>query len=108
VIGYFSDRPVVNLDGVVNSFEWEHARHNAPEATRRFLDARHVELVVNHGELVGGEDPDLGRNVRAVWGPDELVIQKHREEYVYAGTAGGRSGTRTMATFVYELVDSGS
>ena len=30
VIGYFSDRPVVNLDGVVNSFEWKDALDNAP------------------------------------------------------------------------------
>lgn len=103
VIGYFSDRPVVNLDGVVNSFEWKDALHNAPEATRRFLDTRNVTLVVNHSGLVNGEDPDIRRDVERLWGPGTPVTQRHREEYVYSGTAGGQSGTRRMATFVYEL-----
>ena len=103
VIGYFSDRPVVNLDGVVNSFEWERALHHAPAATSAFLVKRHAELVVNHGELVNGEDPDIERNVRGYFGDTATVTQLHREEYVYAGTAGGRTGTRRMATFIYEL-----
>ncbi|MEY2421573.1 MAG: hypothetical protein QOI95_1640 [Acidimicrobiaceae bacterium] len=103
VVGYFSDRPVVNLDGVVNSFEWERARHHAPAETARFLLDRGVTLIVNHGELVNGEDPDIARNVEALLGPTFRVRQVHREEYVYSGTAGGQSGTRRMATFVYEL-----
>jgi hypothetical protein len=107
VIGYFSDRPVVNLDGVVNSFEWEEARHHAPLATRAFLDARKVDVVVNHGELRDEEDPDIQRSVDALWGPGTRVRQVHREEFVYSGTTGGRSGTRRMATFVH-LVDVSS
>lgn len=103
IVGYFSARPVVNLDGVVNSFEWKDASHHAPVATRRFLEDRHVTLIVNHGELVNGEDPDIRRNVEALWGPGVTVTQLHREEYVYAGTAGGRTGTRRMATFVYRV-----
>jgi hypothetical protein len=103
IIGYFSDRSVVNLDGVVNSFEWERARHHAPDATERFVLARGVTLIVNHGELVNGEDPDIARNVRDLLGPTFQVRQIHREEYVYSGTAGGTSGTRLMATYVYEL-----
>ena len=104
VIGYFSDRPVVNLDGVVNSFEWEEAGHHAPEATGAFLRARDVKLIVNHGALVNGEDPDIERNVQDLLGPDARVRQLHRDEYVYSGRAGGVSGTRRMATFVYELL----
>jgi hypothetical protein len=103
IIGYFSDRPVVNLDGVVNSFEWKDALHHAPEATRAFLDARHVRLTVNHGELVNGEDPDIHTNVTSLYGPDVGVHQVHRDEYVYSGNAGGHGGTRRMATFVYEI-----
>jgi hypothetical protein len=103
VIGYFSDRPVVNLDGVVNSFEWEEARHHAPAATAAFLNERHVQLIVNHGALANGEDPDIERNVAGFFGRDVQVRQLHREEYVYSGSAGGVSGTRRMATFVYEL-----
>jgi hypothetical protein len=103
VIGYFSDRPVVNLDGVVNSFEWKDARDHAPDATRRFLDDRHVQLVVNHGELVDGEDPDIHRNVDGLWGAGTPLTQRHRVEYVYSGHSGGRSGTRPMASFVYAV-----
>jgi hypothetical protein len=103
VVGYFSDRPVVNLDGVVNSFEWERARHHAPEATAKFVLARGVTMIVNHGELVNGEDPGITRNVADLLGPSFHVKQLHREEYVYAGAAGGKRGTRRMATFVYVL-----
>jgi hypothetical protein len=106
IIGYFSDRPVVNLDGVVNSFDWEHALHHAPDATRRFLDERKVGLVVNHGELVNGEDPDINASVAGLWGDDVTVKQVGNVEYVYSGTAGGVSGTRTMASFVYAVTPS--
>lgn len=105
IIGYFSDRPVVNLDGVVNSFEWEDALHHAPSATRRFLDDRKVGLIVNHGELIDGNDPDIAASVAALWGDDVSVTQVGNVEYVYSGTAGGVSGTRPMASFVY-LVES--
>lgn len=104
IVGYFSERPLVNLDGVVNSFEWEEARHHAPEATAAFLRERDVRLIVNHGELVNGEDPDIEGSVRDLLGPAARVRQLHREEYVYSGRAGGVSGTRRMATFVYELL----
>jgi hypothetical protein len=103
VIGFFADRAVVNLDGVVNSFEWKDALGNTPEATRAFLDARNVQLVVNHGELVDGEDPVIRRDVDRLWGPGTPLTQRHRIEYVYSGSAGGHSGTRRMATFIYEI-----
>jgi hypothetical protein len=103
VIGYFSDRPVVNLDGVVNSFEWKDALHDMPVATRAFLTERNVQFIVNHGELVNGEDPEIQESVDRLYGPNTPLTQVHRNEYVYSGTAGGKSGTRRMATFVYEL-----
>ena len=104
VVGYFSDRPVVNLDGVVNSFAWVDATHHAPDATRAFLDERNVTLIVNHAAVVDGEDPDIHRNIDALYGPGGAdVVQLHREQYTFSGTAGGHSGTRVMATFVYEL-----
>ena len=103
VIGFFSDRPVVNLDGVVNSFEWKDALDNQPEATRAFLDERGVQFIVNHGDLVNGEDPDIHRDVDRLYGPGTPITQRHRIEYVYSGSAGGRSGTRRMATFIYEV-----
>ena len=58
---------------------------------------------MNHGELVDGEDPDIHHNVDGLWGPGTPLTQRHREEYVYSGHAGGRSGTRRMASFVYEI-----
>jgi hypothetical protein len=103
VIGFFSDRPVVNLDGVVNSFEWKDALDDEPEATRAFLDERGVQFIVNHSELANGEDPDIHRDVDRLYGPGTPVTQRHRIEYVYSGSAGGQSGTRRMATFVYEV-----
>jgi hypothetical protein len=105
VIGYFAERPVVNLDGLVNSYEWYDARQAGTAATRAFLLGLGVDHIANHGDVVDGHDPQIDANVTALLGDDaarrlELV---HREDYVYAGTAGGVSGRRPYATFVYEL-----
>lgn len=105
VIGYFAERPVVNLDGLVNSFEWYDARQEGTEATRAFLQEAGVTHIANHGDVVDGDEPGMRGAVDALYGDDagarmELV---HRVDYVYAGTAGGQSGRRPYATFVWEL-----
>ena len=104
IIGYFSDRPVVNLDGVVNSFEWHDATKHAPAATSHFLAARHITITVNHGVDVNGHDPDIQRNVDALWGPGSTVTLLHAELYRYDGSLGGHPGPVDAGTFVYQLV----
>jgi hypothetical protein len=105
VIGYFAQRPVVNLDGLVNSFEWYEARQKGTEATAEFLRRSGVTHIANHGDLVDGDEPGMRAAVDGLLGDDagarmELV---HRIEYIYQGTAGGRSGRRPYGTFVWEL-----
>lgn len=105
VLGYFTEQPVVNLDGVVNSYEWVEARESG--TTAAFLEARDVGWVANHGGLVGGEDPDIRDQVRALFGADAAqgLHQDHRVEFTYTGgiEGEGTSGTREMAVFVHRL-----
>ena len=105
VIGYFTGRPVVNLDGLVNSFEWYDAREDVPDATRAFLAASGVTHIANHGDLVDGDDPSLRGVVDELLGggAGQAMLLVHREEYVVIGGAGGESGRRAYATSVFEL-----
>lgn len=105
VIGYFADRPVVNLDGLVNSFEWHEARQEGTEATAAFLRAAGVTHIANHGDPIDGDDPGMRASIDALLGEGagERMELVHREDYTYRGTAGGRSGRRPYATFVWEL-----
>jgi hypothetical protein len=104
IIGYFADRPVVNLDGVVNSFDWERAQREGTTATSRFLRERNVAYIVNHGRVLDGEDPDLPAAVDALFGKGTRIELVHREDYTYSGSAGGsRRGARPFATFVYKI-----
>lgn len=107
VIGYFAERPVVNLDGLVNSYEWHEALGTGTDATRPFLLESGVTHVANHGDVVDGEDPDLRPLLTGLLGADlgEGVELIHRVDYVFAGSTGGTSGRRPFATFVYELPD---
>jgi len=109
VVAYFADRPVVNLDGLVNSFEYERARRRGRDATRRFLARERVTFIVNHGVLEHGTDPDIVRSIDALLGPGigQRAVQVHRIEYVYAGRSAGRPrGRRRWATFVYALPEA--
>lgn len=106
VLGYFTDQPVMNLDGVVNSFEYLDASEAGTQAD--FLRDRDLSHLVNHGSLVDGEDPDIGRvtadllDQRAADG----LRQVHRDEFTYSGTTSGstpRTASDRMAVFVYQL-----
>lgn len=104
-LGYFAGRPVVNLDGLVNSYEWDEARDQGTEATSRFLRDLGITHLANHGDVVDGDDPAMRDIADRYLGKDagdrlELV---HTDEYTYAGTAGGVSGRRPYATFVYAI-----
>lgn len=109
VLGYFTDQPVVNIDGVVNSLAWYRATTEGPEAVGAFLDRAGVTHIANHGQPVEGQDPTVIDYVTRVHGAEradalELV---ERFPFIYSGAttgSGGRqSGRRELAVFVYAL-----
>lgn len=106
VIGYFSGRKVVNLDGVVNSIEYDRAIEDGTVA--RFLADRNVRWVANHGGDVHGADPDIDRQIRLYFGSAAArhVRVVYRETYAYSGSLDGSrtdTSTKRMGTYVYRL-----
>ncbi len=102
VLGSFTDQPVVNLDGVVNSGEFADAMADGRGGA--FLRAEGVTHIANHGALVDGDDPTARALVDQIFGAPtgtemELVMV---DPFTYAGsTTRGTGGA--MALFVYEL-----
>ena len=106
VIGYFSDRRVVNLDGVVNSERWQQSLEHGNTAP--FLADRHVTFVANHGGDVAGGDPGIDGLIRHFFGTaaTQTITVIYRDHYRYSGSLdGSRSNTSTkrMGTYVYRL-----
>jgi hypothetical protein len=106
VIGYFSHRPVVNLDGVVNSKAWYDAVHDG--TTAAFLRDRNVSWVANHAGEVDGNDPDIGKDVDAFFGPGSAARTRLRRAWIYhyTGTLDSSrtsTGSKRMGTFVYQI-----
>jgi hypothetical protein len=104
VLGYFSHRPVVNLDGVVNSFAWDEAVRAGNAGS--ILRCEGVGWIVNHGPGGDGDDPEIVGLIERVWGAD--AEQVHRVPFLYSGTtnAGGVEagpGVREQATRVYRV-----
>ena len=102
VLGSFTDQPVVNLDGVVNSGEFAEAM--AEGRGGAFLRAEGVTHIANHGALVDGDDPTGRALVDDIFGTPtgaemELVLV---DPFTYAGST-TRSTGGAMAMFVYEL-----
>ena len=68
VIGYFAQRRVVNLDGVVNSIEYYRATQDGTVA--RFLADRDVRWVANHGgDVTAPTRGSTGRSATTSEGP---------------------------------------
>ena len=107
VVGYYANRPVMNLDGVANSYAYYEASRDGEVGA--FLTERGLTGIVNHGTPVDGEDPDVRAFVRSTFG--ETVADGARVvrqwPFVFSGVttgAGGTgSGTRPLAVFLYEL-----
>ncbi len=107
VVGYYANRPVMNLDGVANSYGYYQAsRHGQVGA---FLAERGLTGIVNHGSPVNGEDPDVRAFVGATFGPavaDGAHVVR-QWPFVFSGVttgAGGTgTGTRSLAVFLYAL-----
>jgi hypothetical protein len=108
VLGYFADRPVVNLDGVVNSVAFVDARDAGQLGP--FLQARDVGFVANHGTDVDGNDPDIVSFVRSTF-DDEVAADTQLVEswpFQFSGVIvsqgfEGRTGGRQQAVFLYRL-----
>lgn len=105
-IGFFAHRPMVNLDGVVNTPEWADAMHDG--TTAAFLRERHVGWVANHGHYDDGVEPGIEELLTRYFGVDAVrgLTTVHVEHYRYTGVLDGSRGdrsTKEMATFVYRL-----
>jgi hypothetical protein len=108
VLGYFAERPVVNLDGVVNSKAFVDAR-DAGELGP-FLAERGVGFVANHGTEVDGNDPESLAFIATTFGAgtadDTELVQAWPFEFsgviVNSGFEGGTGG-RQKAVFLYRL-----
>lgn len=116
VVGYFSHRPVVNLDGVVNSLQfWEDAQSGK---AGRLLACEGLGYTVNHGTPTPTADGTEDEAVRTFL--DKVFLEDvgktaqvvHRQPFVYSGAVTGTrgtdlGGTRELAVFVYQL-DAGT
>ncbi len=105
-LGAFTDQPVVNLDGVVNSGEFADAMEMGLGGA--FLREAGVTHIANHGDDVGGDDPQARMLVDELYhdGSGTRMELVHAQTFEYSGsTTRGGSGLRPMAVFVYELPD---
>ena len=101
-LGAFTDQPVVNLDGVVNSGEFADAM--AAGRGGAFLRAEGVTHIANHGDVVDGDDPLARQLVDEIFGPGTGAAMEvvHTQPFLYSGsTTRGGSGLRELAVFVY-------
>ena len=105
VIGYYSNRPMVNLDGVVNSVAWYDALKTG--RTAEFLSQRKVQWAANHGGDVDGRDPGIDLLLRQFFGDAAGTITVvHRSSFAYSGTLDGSrtdTSTKRMGTYVYRI-----
>jgi hypothetical protein len=103
-LGAFTDQPVVNLDGVVNSGEFAEALEAGTAGA--LLREQGVTHIANHGDVIGGDDPAARALVDELFhdGSGTEMDLVHTVEFEYAGsTTRGGSGLRDLAVFVYEL-----
>ncbi len=107
VIGYYSHRHVLNLDGVANSYAYYQAAREG--LLGRFLTDRGVSGFVNLGTPVRGQDPSVAAYVRDTMGTSVAgrLRLARAWPFIYSGSttgsAGSASGARHLAVFVYLL-----
>jgi hypothetical protein len=108
VVGYFSERRVVNLDGVVNSLAWHRAAERGETAA--FLRDAGVGWIVNHGADVNGRDEAIDAFIAGQFGQaalDGSTIER-TWPFEFSGVTTGSAGTRApgdapQAVFLYQL-----
>jgi hypothetical protein len=104
-IGYYSHRPVINLDGVANSYEYYQASRDGTVGD--FLRDRNLTGIVNVGTPVNGQDPQILALAHSELGLSEpsgiRVIKAWPFTYSGSttGSAGGQTGARELAIFLY-------
>ena len=107
VIGYYAQRRVINLDGLVNSHAYYHALRQ--QRVGPFLASQNLSMIVNHGDIQNGRDTVLEQYLRDWYGEDvaEKATLVWMRPYPFKGTTVGREGLRKgereMAVFLYKL-----
>jgi hypothetical protein len=108
VVGYFSERSVVNLDGVVNSLAWHEATERGE--TARFLRDDDVGWIVNHGTDTDGRDLAIEAFIRSQFGvgAGDGASVENAWPFVFSGITTGSAGTGApgdtpQAVFLYRL-----
>jgi hypothetical protein len=110
VVGYYADRHVVNIDGVVNSLAYY--RTMGDGSYTAFLRCERVGYIVNHGTDDGGRDPDIDKLIADLYGRNaaESATVIERVPFTYSGTTnnGGfeLGDTHHLAVHVYEIPDA--
>lgn len=94
VVGYFSHRPVVNIDGLVNSYDYYQAARAGRGA--EFLRCEGVAYVANHDD----DNPEADRSyrdfIKELYGPaaSEQATIAYEQPFLYSGTTTGSAGFR--------------
>jgi hypothetical protein len=107
VIGYYAQRRVINLDGLVNSHAYYHALRQ--QRVGEFLAHQGLSMIVNHGDIQNGRDPILERYLRDWYGEDMAAkatlvwMRPYPFKGTTVGSEGLRDGEREMAVFLYKL-----
>lgn len=105
VVGYFTPQPVVNLDGVVASWEYLEAMRRGE--TGPYLRRLGVGWIVNH-DLVTGEPAEGRGGIARLFGEDVArdVQEVRRFPFLYAGRlqpGPDPGGLKRMAVFVWRI-----
>ena len=108
MLGYASGGRVLNLDGVVNSYDFYEANLAGYPAVADFLACAGVTHVANHGPDLDGGDPGTRAFIARLWGDDvaDATTVVHREPFFYSGRTVGSSGESAggdLAVWVFEL-----
>lgn len=108
VVGYFSHRSVINLDGVANSYAYYQAGRSGQVGA--FLEDRRLGWLVNHGEAPTGEpDPSFVAFARENLSPGAAAGMTLRQSWpflfsgVTTGSGGSKTGLRELAVLLYQL-----
>ena len=96
VVGYYSHRSVINLDGVANSSAYYRAGQQG--RVGEFLEERGLDGVVNHGQPVDGRDPDTERFLQATFGAEvaDRAEVVHQWPFTYHGVAANSGGSTSV------------
>jgi hypothetical protein len=102
VLGFYSERSVINLDGSVNSMEYLRALKCG--TTAHLLAAVPVGWIINHADLVGGAR-SLNKHARRILGPraDRMRLVTTWPFSVFGGINQARPTANKMQVYLFEL-----